>query len=68
MNKNSHFVCNSIFSKIVLFLLNVEKPSTAGHDIDDNIIRHMRFTYWISKARSTHLECVSLITFPLPPC
>jgi hypothetical protein len=64
-NENSHLKCNSFFSKFVLFLLNLETLSRTGHGIDDNIMRHMSFTYWITKATATHLECVMLIAFPL---
>ena len=29
-----------------------------------NIIRRMRFVFWITKATDTHSECVILIAFP----
>jgi hypothetical protein len=31
---------------------------------DDNIIQHMRFAYWTSKATDTHSEYEILIAFP----
>jgi hypothetical protein len=31
---------------------------------DDNIIRRMRFSCWITKATDTHSEYVILIAFP----
>jgi hypothetical protein len=42
------------------------KTSLARHTIGGNIIRRMRFSFSISKARATHVEYVMLITFPLP--
>jgi hypothetical protein len=36
----------------------------AGQATDDNIIRRMRFTYWITKAADTHSEYVVLVAFP----
>jgi len=31
---------------------------------DDNMIRHMCFAWWITKAADTHAEYVTLIAFP----
>jgi hypothetical protein len=42
----------------------MEKYGTAGQATDDNIIRSMRFAYWIPKATDTHSEYVILIAFP----
>jgi hypothetical protein len=42
----------------------VEKYGTARQATDDNIIWHMRFAGWITKATDTHSEYVTLITFP----
>ena len=42
----------------------MEKYFTPGHDIDDSIIRRMRFACWITKATNTHSEYVTLIAFP----
>jgi hypothetical protein len=42
----------------------VEEYGTARQATDDNIIRHMRFACWITKATDTHSECVILIAFP----
>jgi hypothetical protein len=42
----------------------VEKYGRAGQATDDNIIRRMRFTCWITKATDTQSEYVILIAFP----
>ena len=42
----------------------MEKYGTAGEATDDNIIRRMRFEYWITKAADTHSENVIIIAFP----
>jgi hypothetical protein len=42
----------------------VEKYGTAGQATDDNIIRRMRFAYWINKATDTHSEFVTVVAFP----
>ena len=43
----------------------MEKYGTVRQATDDNIIRRMRFEFWITKAIDTHSEYVILITFPL---
>jgi hypothetical protein len=40
------------------------KHGTAKEATDDNIIRHMRFACWITKATDTRPEYVILIAFP----
>ena len=42
----------------------MEKCGRAIQVTDDNIIRRMRFTCWITKATDTHTEYVMLIAFP----
>jgi hypothetical protein len=42
---------------------NVKKYGIAGQAADDNIIRCMRFSCWISKATDTHSECAMLLLF-----
>jgi hypothetical protein len=42
----------------------VEISGTAGQATDDNIIRRMRITCWITKAKETDSENVILIGFP----
>jgi hypothetical protein len=41
----------------------VEKYGTARQATDDNIIRRMRFAFWITKATDTHLGYVILVAF-----
>jgi len=41
----------------------VEKYDRPRQTIDENIIRHMRFAYWIIKTTDKHLEYVILIAF-----
>jgi hypothetical protein len=55
-NENTHVLCSTFFSpwKSYLLLDNVEKY---GRTTDDNIIRRMCFTCWISKATHTHRIC-----------
>jgi hypothetical protein len=45
---------------------NMVEP--AGQATDDNIIRHMRFACWVTKATKTHTEYVILIAFPRQQC
>jgi hypothetical protein len=42
----------------------MEKWSRAGQATDDNIIWHMRFASWITKASDRHPEYVVFISFP----
>jgi hypothetical protein len=42
---------------------NVEKYGRAGQAIDDNIIRRMRFAYWITKATDTHIHNMQKVLF-----
>jgi hypothetical protein len=42
----------------------VEKYGRAGQATDDNVIRHMLFACWITKATDTHSEYVICIAFP----
>ena len=41
----------------------MEEYGKAREATDDNIIRRMRFAFWISKATDTHSEYVILIAF-----
>jgi hypothetical protein len=56
--RNIHFVFSN-FCQISFRFWN-----TAGQATDDYIIRHMRFTCWITTTKDTHSEYVMLITFP----
>jgi hypothetical protein len=42
----------------------VEIYGRAGQATDDNIIRRMRFAFWITKATDTHSQYIILIVFP----
>ena len=52
---------NLFFWKIVSFMIECRTRQAT----DDNIIWHMRITYWTPKATDTHSEYVILIAFPL---
>jgi hypothetical protein len=54
---------NIFLRKSCLLWDNVKKYFRAGHATDENIIRCMRFTCLIGKARDTHSEYVILIAF-----
>jgi hypothetical protein len=58
-NWNTHFMFNNCFLKIVPFWDNVKKYDRAGQVTDDNIIWHMPFACWITKATDTHSEYVN---------
>jgi hypothetical protein len=40
-----------------------QKNGTAGHATHENIIRRMRYVWWITKARDRHSKYVILIPF-----
>jgi hypothetical protein len=42
----------------------VQKHGTASQATYDNIIRRMRFAWWITKAADTHSEFLILTAFP----
>jgi hypothetical protein len=44
----------------------VEKYGTAGQATDDNIIRRMRFAWWITKATDPHSEHTYIIIIAFP--
>ena len=59
----THILCSKTFLRISYFLRGIdEKYGGAGQATDDNIIRRMRFAYWITK---THSEYVTLTAIPL---
>ena len=41
----------------------MENYGRAGHTTNDNIIRRMRISCWITKATGTHSEYVIFVTF-----
>ena len=62
----THILCSVIFfRKSRLLRDNVEEYGTAIQATDDNVIRRMRFTPWISSATSTPSEYVILTAFSL---
>jgi hypothetical protein len=64
-SKHTFFVQKNFFPRKSCRLWdNVEKYGTAWQATDDNIIRRMRFTCWITKATDTHPEYVIFIAFP----
>jgi hypothetical protein len=54
---------NNVFPKIVPFMTYVEKYGRTGQATDDNIIRRIRFSFWVTKATDTHSENVIFIAF-----
>jgi hypothetical protein len=63
-NQNKYFVFNFFFRKSCRLWDNVEKYGTARQVTDDNIIRRIRFAFWMNKATDTHSEYVIIIAFP----
>jgi len=61
--RNTHFVFNNIFPKVVPYMRHVQKYGKARQTTDDNIIRSRRFACWINKATDTHSECVIPMAF-----
>jgi hypothetical protein len=57
--QNTYFIFNNFFfpRKPCRLWGNVEKCFTAEHATDDNIIRHMRFACWITKATDILTMC-----------
>jgi hypothetical protein len=44
----------------------VGKYGAARQATDDNIVRHMRFEYWVTEVTDPHSEYVMLNVFPRP--
>jgi hypothetical protein len=64
-SQNTHFMFNNFFFWKSRHLWdNVEKYGRDRQATDDNIIQHMHFACWITKATNTHSECVMLLAFP----
>jgi hypothetical protein len=55
----------NFFQKSCRLWDNVEKYCRTGQVTDGNIIRRMRSSWWIPKAKNTHWEYAILIVFPL---
>jgi hypothetical protein len=60
----TYFILNTFFRKSCRLRDNVEKYGTARQATDNNIIGHMRFACWVTKATDTHSGYVLLIAFP----
>jgi hypothetical protein len=60
----THILCSiTFFRKSRRLRDNVEKYVRARQATDDNIIRCIRFSWWLTKATGTHSEYVILIAF-----
>jgi hypothetical protein len=61
----THILCSVRFSrKSCHSRNNVEKYGRAKQATDDNRIGRMSFACWITKAKDTHPEYVTIIAFP----
>ena len=56
-NQNTHFMFNNFFWKSWPLWNNVEKYNRSGQATEDNIIRRMRFAWWISESTNTLRIC-----------
>jgi hypothetical protein len=63
-NQSTHFSPVFFFQKSSRLWDNVEKYRTAGQATDDNMVRRMRFAWWVTKVTNTHSQYVILIAFP----
>jgi hypothetical protein len=63
-NRNTHFVFNNVFSKIVPFYEIMWKSIVEGGRPQVTIWR-MRIACWIREATNTHSQYVIIISFPL---
>jgi hypothetical protein len=63
--KNTHFMFNNFFFKSFSLWDGMDKQGAAGQATDDNIIWHMHFASWITKAKNIHPEYVTIVTFAL---
>jgi hypothetical protein len=64
----AHILCSMTFFRLSCHLSdNVEKYDTARQVTDDNIVRHMRFACWMTKATYTLIIC-NTCSFPLQQC
>jgi hypothetical protein len=52
-DQNTYFIFNNLFWKSYRFRDNVEEYGTARQATDANIIRRMRFAWWVTKATHT---------------
>jgi hypothetical protein len=59
--QNTHFTFNNVSPKICRLCNNVEKCYTAGQATEDNTIRRMRSTCWMTKVTDTLRTCNTLL-------
>ena len=52
-NQNTYFIFNNLFWKSYRFWDDVEEHGTARQATDANIMRRMRFAWWVTKATHT---------------
>jgi len=64
MQKIKMYILCSIISRKLCCLWDNVKKCRARQAKDDNIIWHMYFAWWITKATNTHSEYVILTPFP----
>jgi hypothetical protein len=63
-NQNTHFIFNNfVLDNHVIYEMMWKKVVRAGQATAD-VIRHMRFACWITKATDTRSEYVMHISFP----
>jgi hypothetical protein len=53
-NKNTHFMFSKFFRKSCRLLDNAEECGGTGKVTDDNVIQHMGFSCWVTKATCIH--------------
>jgi hypothetical protein len=61
----TQFIFNFFFSKIDLSCYDMETSGRAIQATDGNIIRRMRFAYWVTKDTGAHSEYVIFVAFTL---
>jgi hypothetical protein len=63
--QNTHFMFNNFFPEnCTVYEIMCKTYGRGGQDTGDNIIRHVRFLCWITKARNANSEYVMLVAFP----
>jgi hypothetical protein len=62
-NQNTHFVLDTVFRKPCGFGDKTTNSFRTRHATGDNIMRLMRFAFWITKAKGTHSEYVTFLAF-----
>jgi hypothetical protein len=62
-NQDTHFIFRNFFRKSCRLWNNLEKNGKAKQVTDSNMMKCMRFAYWIGNSTGTHMENVVLIAF-----